>query len=419
MMYIQHISSLFLMLSSLVTPSTALPASLSIPIPPTEDPWYTTPDGLDSACPGDVLRIRSAPGNLTSIFSNSSAAYNILYRTTDSHQLPSWAVTTLFVPKGTENGALLSYQIPYDSANLDASPSYSLYGPITPLTSIMYSDIQTALSIGLWVNVPDFEGPLASFTNGVQSGYATLDSVRAVMRAGCGLAEDATYAMWGYSGGSFGSEWAAELQPQYAPELSFAGAALGGLVTNLSSVVPAVTGTQWAALIPEAIVGITNQFPAAYEYLLSQLKTEGPFNKSGFLVVKDVSIEEAFPIFAKQNIYEYFQKGEAFFDTPIIQTLIHEGHMGFHGVPEMPLFIYKAIADEITSVDDTDWLVEKYCSIGARILYERNTIGGHLAEMTNGDQRALQWLKMVLDGRYDHQGCTIRNVSVNVTDTPL
>lgn len=39
----------------------------------------------------------------------------------------------------------------------------------------------------------------------------TVDSVRAVLSSGFGLASDARLALWGYSGGSLASEWAAEV----------------------------------------------------------------------------------------------------------------------------------------------------------------------------------------------------------------
>jgi hypothetical protein len=209
-------------------------------LPPSEDPWYTAPANYELAAPGTILRIRAAGGNLTSVQTNSSAAYNILYRTTDSRYQPTWAVTTLFLPNTTEyssNDKLLSYQIPYDSADVNASPSYALYSSGLP-------DISAALGRGWYVSVPDYEGPLASFTAGVMSGHATLDSIRAVLSSGFGLAANGTrYAMWGYSGGALASEWAAELQVQYASEMDFAGAALGGLTPNVTSVMNAVDGT--------------------------------------------------------------------------------------------------------------------------------------------------------------------------------
>lgn len=224
---------------------------LAAPIPPLQDPWYTAPDGFEKARPGTVLRLREAPGNLTSLVANCSAAYNILYRTTNSRYRPDWAVTTIFVPT-TKSPALLSYQVPYDSAFLDASPSYSLYSD----DSIMYlGDINAGLSYGWFVNVPDYEGPLASFVAGVQSGHATIDSIRAVLTANekLGLAKDVRYAMWGYSGGALASEWAAELQVQYAPEMNFSGAAIGGLTPNITSVLLTINQTPNAGLAPVSL----------------------------------------------------------------------------------------------------------------------------------------------------------------------
>lgn len=103
---------------------------------------------------------------------------------------------------------------------LDASPSYALYG--SDGTSSL-ADVSTGLGNGWFVNVPDYEGPLASFTAGVLSGHSTIDSVRAVFHARktLGLAKDARYAMWGYSGGALASEWAAELQVQVSPPPPF------------------------------------------------------------------------------------------------------------------------------------------------------------------------------------------------------
>ena len=93
------------------------------------------------------------------------------------------------------------------------------------------------------MNVLDYEGPLASYTAGVQSGHATIDSVRAVLNSGFSLARNETkYVLWGYSGGALTSEWAMELQVQYAPELNFASAALGGLTPNVTSVLKHTNG---------------------------------------------------------------------------------------------------------------------------------------------------------------------------------
>ncbi|KAL1962662.1 hypothetical protein VTN77DRAFT_9296 [Rasamsonia byssochlamydoides] len=398
---------LLLACSTLFTSSSALPSTshqpvpssapssstLSTPLPPSKDPWYTAPPDYESARPGTVLRIRPAPGNLTSVLANTSAVYNILYRTTDSHYKPSWAVTTLLIPssqshttantskRADQSKDLLSYAIPYDAADVDASPSYAFYS----LYEGTFGDLSAALSQGWYVNVPDYEGPLASFTAGVQSGHATIDSIRAVLASGLGLGDSTRSALWGYSGGALANEWAAELQVQYAPELTFSGADLGGLTPNVTSVIESVNGQYWAGLIPLGLLGVASQYPEVM-----------------FLATKNITWAEAIATFMNQDISDYFVNGEAYVQA------------------QMPLFVYKAIADEISPIGETDALVDKYCAVGANILYQRNMVGGHLAEYTNGDARAFEWLRSVLEGTYTPaSGCTIQNVTVNVTSTAL
>lgn len=99
-------------LLSIAFVATAAPTTLVISLPPLEDPFYTAPKGFEDASPGEILRVRIAPGNLTTLVTNSSQAYHILFRTTDSRYQPSWAVTTLFAPQSDSGSsdALLSYQ---------------------------------------------------------------------------------------------------------------------------------------------------------------------------------------------------------------------------------------------------------------------------------------------------------------------
>ncbi|KAI9693563.1 MAG: hypothetical protein M1820_009129 [Bogoriella megaspora] len=408
--------------ASIASPSTPLSlhrrGSSSTPLPPSQDPWYTAPADFESSAPGTILRIRPVPGNLTSIIGNCSAAYNILFRSTNSRYAPTWGVTTLFVPQSTNSSSLLSYQIPYNTADVDGSPSYALYQGGFP-------DIPNALGLGWYVNVPDFEGPYADFTAGVQEGHATLDSVRAALHSEVGPGSKARYALWGYSGGSLASEWAAELQVQYAPELNISGLAAGGVTTNLTDAfLYRISGGPFAGLVPGGILGITKQWPEAYQYVLSRLKTSGPHNRTGFLQALNETYEQSAATFANQDIFDYFIGGRADLEAPVLQKIYNsDAQMGYHGVPQTPMFFYKAIADELVLTNFTTIQVERYCQLGANILYQLNTVGGHLDEYTNGVPRAFAWLSSVFDGtyaeKYPDQGCTTQTVSVNITDTGL
>jgi hypothetical protein len=203
------------------------------------------------------------PGNLSAITSNCSASYYILYRTTDSNYRPAWAVTTLFIPKtlnSSDYTSLLSYQIPYDAVSIDGGPSYLLSAGGFP-------DIGVALGQGWVVSAPDFEGSYAAFGLGITAGYAVLDSIRAVKsfapspftKQQLGVAKDSNVhtALWGYSGGSLASLWALELYASYAPNLHLNGAAVGGIVANVTSTLEEISGTFAAGLMPSLLLGIT------------------------------------------------------------------------------------------------------------------------------------------------------------------
>ncbi|KAI4598701.1 hypothetical protein KJ359_002593 [Pestalotiopsis sp. 9143b] len=406
---------------------TGSDASLVGPIPPKQDPWYSPTDGWESTAPGDVLRVRIAQGQLGQTFDGLGAAYNILYRTTDSNAAPSWAVTTLLVPTSvdTTSDSLLSYQVPYDSADLDAGPSYTLSQSATSgrTPGNCVAEIQGALDAGYYVTVPDYEGPLASFTAGVISGQATLDALRASVSSDLELPgiPDAKNVLWGYSGGALASEWAAELQETYAPELEVSGVAIGGLTPDVFNVFNTVTKTYSAGLIPPGVIGLVSQFPDAQEFVFGRLKTTGKYTKDKFLSVQNLTLDVEAPQFAFQNIYDYFVGGVAVFLDPLVQAVIaSDGVMGTHGVPRSPVFAYKAIRDEVSPVADTDALVAKYCALGATITYERNTLTTHKDEQDAESAHAFAFLQSVLDGSYvpPADGCVVRNVTIPAPRPP-
>ncbi|KAI8966326.1 LIP-domain-containing protein [Daldinia sp. FL1419] len=397
----------------------------SQPLPPSQDPWYKAPAGFETKEPGTILRIRPTPGNLGTFIGNSSASYNILYRTTDSRYRPTWAVTTLIFPKSfyvspSGKTAMLSYQFAYNTANLDSSPSYTLNQE--KLQSNIDLGIQSNTSLltellghGWIINTPDFEGPHAAFGASVLAGHATLDSIRAVLNL-AQLTGDAniTTTMWGYSGGSIATAAAAELQVQYAPELDISGVVVGGLVDHLADNMSMINKSPIAVSLVAVLLGTTTQYPEAAAYVRSRLRPE---TADEFLRAKDIDFGASLRAFAMKDIYSYFVGGAEDLRSPILRKVFDvEGRRGFHGVPSMPMFIYKAIGDEFCPINLTDQLVERFCSRGADITYERNTVGGHVSEIGNGKGRAVKWLWSIFNESHvpAAEGGTIRDVSVNI-----
>jgi hypothetical protein len=167
-----------------------------------------------------------------------------------------------------------------------------------------------------------------------------------------------------------------------------------------------------------------SEFPEAQSYIISQLKTSGSQNWTSFMKAKNMTLPQSLSVFLNQDMFGHFVDGAKFLDSPVVQRVETENSiMGHHGVPKMPVFAYKAIADELSPIEDSDRLVGYYCTKGANILYQRNKIGGHLAEATNGNLRAFEWLTAVLTGTYAEnyktEGCTVQNGTWGTDTLPL
>ncbi|CZR44099.1 uncharacterized protein FPRO_13890 [Fusarium proliferatum ET1] len=396
--------------------------SLEHQLPPSEDPWYSAPDGWRIRQPGDVLRILSA-SNLTRIVDGARAVYHILYRSTDSRGHPSWAVTTLFIPTSLYQSpsgkvGILSYQFAYNTCNVDSSPSYALSGAMAknePNLGIKSSTslITEMLSFGWIVNTPDHLGPNAAFGASVQAGHATLDALRAVhdlLRLGDN--SGFSTAIWGYSGGSIATFSAAELQPSYAPELNISAAVVGGLVDDISAALDKINKSPIAGTLIAILLGITAQYPQERAYLESCLVPE---KKGEFMSAVNTEVTQNVGKYSGQDIYCFFKGGGADLRAPILQELYHkQAKLGYRDTPTMPIFLYKAIQDHFCTIDLTDATVDRLCEKEAEITFERNTVGGHVSEIENGKPRAFGFLWSIFDQSYKSPASKRNVVDVTV-----
>lgn len=378
--------------------------------PPSQDAFYQPPAGYESAAPGDILNHRqiAVPTVLDAVATGLAAsAWQILFRSNDSSGNPSAVVTTLFVPAKGDPNKFFTQAVAYDAADVDCSPSYVLR-TLTD-TNPDIAVIALALFSGWYVQSPDFESYKAAFADGIVAGQGMLDSLRASLKSQSftGLEPTARVALNGGSGGALACEWALELQPTYAPELAIAGATLGSLTPNVADVYNTINGGVFAGLSPTAIIGLSNSLPWFADYLDSNLvpSTAATFRKAG---TQCLTNNQA--MFAGQNISLYFDNPGFLTDTTPQDVLWSVGVMGMHGVPQVPIYVYKGANDEISSVDDTDALVDKYCSSGApSVVYVRDIVTGHETESFLGLVGAYTYINDRLNGVPPYEGCAIIN----------
>ncbi|CAJ0546645.1 Ff.00g012720.m01.CDS01 [Fusarium sp. VM40] len=373
----------------------------ALPVLPTEDSFYQVPDNVNDYPPGTIINYRKPPAPIAAFGIspvNLKSTWQILYRTNDNFDKATATVLTVLVPYKADYTKVLSYQIAEDAAYIGCAPSYAF---------------QLRLQLGWVVISPDHEGPKAAYLANKLAGYATLDGIRAAINSAnfTGIAADPRVAMWGYSGGSIASAAAAELQQSYAPELRIAGAALGGTVPKIPSVIKSINKSPLAGIIPAGMIGLGQQYPELGAILDAGVL---PKYKAKFdAVAKQCFVTDVLSFFSQDVVS--MLKDPAILDQEPAKSILEENALGKHS-PSIPLFIYKSIQDQVSPIKDTDDLVKTYCSGGTKIQYNRDLISEHGSLAIVGAGKALSWLIDIMNGKGAPSQCKTNNVVSSLLD---
>ncbi|MFI5718127.1 lipase family protein [Nocardia sp. NPDC051750] len=363
-------AALVILASALVAPAVraeepALPAGSVVP---ELDPFYAAPADIGSYRDGQLVAAREFSPRMPV----EVRAWQLSYRTNDSHGSPLLAVTTVMVPTAPWTGPgprpAVSEQIPEDATGSRCAPSYGF----ATGTSQAGNQIAKMLGYGWAVAVPDFEGPESAFLAGALSGHAVLDGVRAVGQfAPAGLGADTPWAMDGYSGGAAATGWAAQLQPTYAPELRFVGAVLGGVPANLSAVVQNVDGGPFSGFLVGALVAGPREFPELR--LDSMLNDRGRADAAAAADLCVLELLFRFPFWrlADATVEDQFREDST------LSKVLRRNALGTIA-PTMPIYNYHVDTDEVVPVAQADDLVAAWRKGGTSIITARNPSGSHL-----------------------------------------
>jgi hypothetical protein len=246
--------------------STQVPAASTAdqgPLVPTADPFYRWRRSLRDDAPGTVLRTRSVTVTGAEVPTPVKVT-QLLYVTTDELGHRTVSVAIVVHPRDKAPSAtapLVSYQAAYDALGAQCEPSYTF--PLTMQHETVPAPIPLQYAAeGYNVVTSDYEGEDLAYGAGQQSGYETLDAIRAAENW-LGVPETSTpVGMVGYSGGSIATEFASELARTYAPALDIVGVAEGGLPVDLFHNIAYVDnpGSNWTWVIGALMVGLVRGF---------------------------------------------------------------------------------------------------------------------------------------------------------------
>src|SRR4051794_13924782 len=372
--------------------------SAAIPLPH-DDPFYSY-DGaapLASIAPGTVLKTRTVTVGAPGAGAGALPATQLLYRTQDEQRHPSVTVTTVVNPTGPVNGGLVAYLSFYDALGDKCSPSYTLRGGDPGQENQQLATSEAGLVSGLAaqgyaVTVPDFEGTDLHWVAGHESGWSTLDGIRAT-KSYLGMSAAQKVGLFGYSGGSIAGEWASELAPSYSPELNIVGTAVGGLPVHLAHNLKYVNGSQsWSGVIPAVLVSLSRAFG---------IHTKRYTNKYGKQVAAEVqdqcigSFNGNYPGLKVQDLLK--KRYHRFLRIPKITRTVNKLIMGsVPGRPTMPMFMAVGNADgrgdDVMIAQDVEALAHEYCGEGLPVQFTEFSGAKHTEAGIQFFPQAMQFL---------------------------
>lgn len=375
-----------LALGVLSAPAAAAPPAGSVP--PDQDPFYKAPAKIASYRPGQIVRVRKVTPKVGDL-RKKVKAWQIAYRTNDSHRRPQLTVTSLLVPKKAwkKRGPrpVVSLQLPEDSTGTQCAPSYGLTAgnTVTGLTTRLAGPM---LDQGWAVAMPDFEGPKSVFMAGPQAAHAVLDGIRAVKNfKKAGIGPRNPWTLNGYSGGAQATGWAAQTQPSYAPDVKLKGVAMGGTPADPAAVARFLDGGPFSGFEAAATASLDTEFPeAGIKRLL---------NEKGRVAIEEARgkcLEDLLTKYAFKRLSDYTTVRDPL-SVPSVARVLKKNTMGAKA-PSAPVFNYHANTDEVVPVGQANRLVRKWCAKGATIHTVRSKIGEHGLELMVRHDEVMKFL---------------------------
>ncbi|KAG5982572.1 hypothetical protein E4U55_001719 [Claviceps digitariae] len=390
--------------------------------PPTQDPFYDLPLGIEKLSPGTILASRKSVSPVTAfgvVPDNIQDSYQFLYRTTDGQNKATATVMTVLIPKNANFSAVLSFQLAENAITRDCAPSYGMTAAseANPLLASATAQlqvllVQAALADGWVVVVPDFQGPEASFADQNIAAHAILDGLRASIHSSSmtGIRDNAILALWGYSAGGAVTKFAAEIQPKYAKELNLVAVAFGGVGEKFDDSLKQLNEGPHTGLIPFALIGVANENPDFQSVLKRHLKTEFA---DEFYSALHQCLDENLKTFDGVDVLGMFTCWDLCVFPSLKSTLIRYAHAP--ALPKARVFWYHDVHDEVAPIKSVDAAVYDYCSQGVNVHYERDIAAevNHKNFGILGAPGALAWLKAVMMGESSDLGCFAENASVS------
>jgi pimeloyl-ACP methyl ester carboxylesterase len=351
---------------------------------PTGRAFYTPPNPLPSAEPGDLIwstPFREIPG---------ARAWKVLYhsRAVDGSDVAVSGVIVAPTDAAPPGGRpVISWAHGTHGIADNCAPSRTA-DMVSRLPSI-----GKLVAQGYVVVATDYEGLGTPgphpYLVGESEAHGVLDIARAAQHLPGTDASSKTF-VWGHSQGGQAALFAGELAPEYAPDLDIQGVVAGAPVTDVAAMFPA------AANIPDtlgfAVMGMVGATAAYPEADISKVLTPAGFEQTKIIDQKCYgAVLDAF----KQPVDQVIAHSPA--DVPPFPEIFAAGSAGRTGTGA-PMFVYQGLSDGVVYKTFTDRYVEKACALGNTVDYQTYSDSDHYEENAAAEKDVLEWMQARLAG---------------------
>ncbi|MFC9896800.1 lipase family protein [Nocardia sp. NPDC127579] len=363
-------------------PATAMPTPLG-------DSFYQPPPGFEDTAPGTVLASRVGGIGLTLTPVTST---ELLIRSTDSKDRPVAVVATLLVPQAPWPGPgprpVVAFNVAIDSLGHTCAPSYQLRSG--PSADLMAAQIPLAKNYA--VLVTDHQGPRQAYAAGRMAGHAVLDSLRgAVGHPELGLRPDSPAVVTGYSGGAIASGWAAQLAPDYAPELELVGAVFGGVPADFELLLHTMNGRNAAAgVFLAAALGVAREYPDMM-WMFNDNGWRLAQNFKNLCFPGEAALGAVMPVPA-----ELLTDAPDPLADPVVQRMLADNRMGATA-PRVPVYLYHGTHELWIPLEGAQRLYDDWCAHGVQVQFDVYP-GEHIVAGALAIPEANAWIDRMLAG---------------------
>ena len=369
--------------ASAATGGAAAARSVQTCTAPIGDAFYVPPNPLPSGPHGDIIWCRSSVSPVAGV-----DAWQILYLSTTASGAPTAVSGTVLVPTASYPGT--RPVVAYASGTQGWGDQCAASKEMVAGNFDEQFAVNNLLNKGWAVVVTDYPGLGTpgdeTYNVGIPEGYAVLDSLRAAtLVPGAGLSTTAPAAIEGYSQGGAAADWAAQQQPSYAAGLDLTGVAAGGTPANLQAVAANINGTAFFAFLAGTAIGFNAAYPSLH------LKAElTPAGRAAMAQLDTMCQAQGLLTYAGKTIQDYTIGGINPITQHKWQVVLDANNLGTIK-PQVPLFQYHGLQDEVIPYGVETALHGQYCSMGVTTQLN-GYLGDHVLTQVVAQTDVVNWL---------------------------